>query len=82
MYYVYLMFSISMPDQRYTGYTADLKRRIGAHNAGQSKYTAKYAPWRLVCYHAFADKQVAQRFEAYLKTGSGQAFAKRHFWSD
>jgi hypothetical protein len=27
----------------------------------------------------FADPRVAARFERYLKSGSGRAFAKRHF---
>jgi hypothetical protein len=29
---------------------------------------------------AFADDDKATAFEAYLETGSGWAFAKRHFW--
>jgi hypothetical protein len=27
----------------------------------------------------FADERTARRFERYLKSGSGRAFAKRHF---
>ncbi len=80
MYYVYLIQSESAPDQRYTGFTADLKKRLADHNAGQSVHTAKYIPWGLVSYHAFADKRRAQEFEHYLKTGSGQAFANKRFW--
>jgi predicted GIY-YIG superfamily endonuclease len=79
MHYVYLIRSISFPDQIYIGFTNDLKRRMSAHNAGESKHTAKYKPWQLINYHAFSDKRKAQEFEYYLKTGSGQAFAKRHF---
>jgi len=79
MYYVYLIRSLSHPEQAYTGFTEDLKQRMRAHNAGESKHTAKYLPWELISYHAFADKRKAQEFEHYLKTGSGQAFAKRHF---
>ena len=30
-------------------------------------------------YFAFETKEKATAFEAYLKTGSGHAFAKRHF---
>jgi len=79
-YYVYLIRSDSFPNQRYIGYTTDLKNRLKAHNNGYSKYTAKYKPWALVTYHAFSDKNKAQAFEYYLKTGSGQAFANRRFW--
>ena len=31
-------------------------------------------------YFAFETKEKAVAFETYLKTGSGHAFAKRHFW--
>jgi predicted GIY-YIG superfamily endonuclease len=80
MFYVYLLRSINFPDKTYIGFTEDLKARLQAHNVGESKHTSKYAPWELVCYFAFADKRKAQEFEHYLKTGSGQAFAKKRFW--
>lgn len=80
MYYVYLIQSEINPDRRYTGYTMDLKQWISDHNSGKSKHTAKYMPWKLISYHAFADKRKAQESEHYLKTGSGQAFANRRFW--
>jgi len=82
MYYVYLLQSESHPEQRYIGYTTDLKQRLACHNSGNSKHTAKYLPWKLISYHAFADKKTAQEFEYYLKTGSGQAFAKKRFWGE
>ena len=80
MFYVYLLRSINFPVQIYIGFTEDLKARLRAHNAGQSKHTAKFAPWELVSYHAFIDKRKAQEFEYYLKTGSGKAFASKRFW--
>ncbi len=80
MYYVYLLRSINFPDKTYIGFTEDLKTRMHAHNAGESKHTAKFVPWQLASYHAFADKRKAQEFEHYLKTGSGKAFANKRFW--
>ena len=80
MHYVYLIRSVSFPDKTYIGFSEDLKQRLTDHNAGKSIHTSKYAPWELVSYHAFADKRTAQEFEHYLKTGSGQAFAKKRFW--
>jgi len=80
MYYVYLIQSETCPDQRYVGFTTDLKKRLATHNAGGSVHTAKYKPRKLVCYHAFSDKRKAQEFEYYLKSGSGRAFANRRFW--
>ena len=80
MFYVYLMRSESCPEQRYVGFTTDLKSRMATHNVGGSVHTAKYKPWTLVSYHAFTEKRKAQEFEHYLKTGSGRAFANRRLW--
>ena len=80
MFYVYLIRSISHPEQKYIGQTDDLKKRLKQHNAGYSIHTAKYKPWELVNYFAFSSKDAALEFEQDLKTGSGHAFAKRHFW--
>ena len=79
MHYVYLLESIQDSKQVYVGLTTDLRARFADHNAGRSPHTSKYRPWRLVCYHAFADERRASEFEAYLKSGSGRAFRKRHF---
>jgi putative endonuclease len=80
MFYVYLIQSEKVSEQHYVGFSADLKERLKTHNAGGSIHTAKYKPWKLVSYHAFADKRKAQEFEHYLKSGSGKAFANKHFW--
>jgi putative endonuclease len=79
MYYVYILESVQTPGAKYVGSTRDLKKRLGDHNSGRSVYTAKYRPWTLVCYHAFADQNRAIAFEKYLKTGSGHEFRRRHF---
>ena len=50
MFYVYLIKSISHPEQKYIGQTDDLKKRLKQHNAGYSIHTAKYNPWELVNY--------------------------------
>jgi putative endonuclease len=77
---VYLIRSISHPQQTYIGVTSDLEHRLKDHNARQSPHTSKYAPWKLVAAIRFNNIQKANAFERYLKTGSGRAFAKRHFW--
>jgi putative endonuclease len=56
MKYVYLLESVSNPGQTYVGLTDDLKIRFEVHNSGGSPHTAKYKPWRLVTYLAFADE--------------------------
>jgi len=77
MWYVYIIRSISSPDQEYSGATADLKQRLADHNASKSTHTAKFTPWRLVWYCGFPDKLKALSFEKYLKSHSGRAVAKK-----
>ena len=80
MYYVYMLRSISYPEQTYIGFSKNLKERITAHNHGQSPHTSKYKPWNLVSYTAFHDRQKALAFEKYLKSHSGKAFANKRLW--
>ena len=43
------------------------------------RVTAHHRPWSLVVSLEFTDATTAARFERYVKTGSGRAFAKQHF---
>ena len=81
MWTVYILRSLSHPDQRYIGLTRDLDARLAKHNSGGSPHTSKYCPWELETALAFRDRDKAAAFERYLKTGSGFAFAKKHFES-
>ncbi len=80
MFYVYMIKSINNPEQKYIGFSADLKQRLSDHNNGLSKHTTKYKPWKLETYLAFSDEQQAKCFEQYLKSGSGFAFANKRLW--
>lgn len=79
MFYAYIIESIPFPNQHYIGHTEDLRKRIATHNAKGCTHTAKFAPWKIKIYIAFEALEQAQHFEQYLKSGSGHAFAKRHF---
>ena len=78
MFYVYILRSERKRSELYTGCTADLRRRISEHNPGKSVHTNKFRPWRLEAYAAFREKPIAERFERYLKSGSGRSSAGRH----
>ncbi|MEQ9663712.1 MAG: GIY-YIG nuclease family protein [Parasphingopyxis sp.] len=78
MNYVYILQSVSHPEQFYTGLCKDVETRLAAHNAGQSPHTAKFRPWRIVSSHHFQNADTAAALERYLKTGSGRVFAQRH----
>ena len=77
--FVYVLRSDVDAARHYVGLTANVTSRIAAHNAGQSVHTARNRPWSLVVSIKFRDEKLARRFECYLKSGSGRAFAKRHF---
>jgi putative endonuclease len=77
--FVYVLRSRLDPARYYTGITSDLQRRLDTHNSGGSHHTAALRPWHLVVSLEFSGEQHALLFEQYLKTGSGRAFAKRHF---
>jgi len=75
---VYVIESESDPTRYYIGLTADLARRIEAHNTGRSRYTRSFRPLRLVVRVEFAMADRAVQFERYLKSHSGRAFLSRH----
>jgi putative endonuclease len=75
--FVYLIRS-SVTGQPYIGLTSNVQTRLAAHNAGQNRSTSRNKPWELVAAMEFATEPTAVRFERYLKSGSGWAFAKRH----
>ena len=80
MFYVYLLQSDRWPEQRYVGFSTDLKARLAVHNAGGSPHTSKFRPWHLKGDLAFREKQRALDFEHYLKSHSGKAFADKRLW--
>ncbi|PZQ63638.1 MAG: excinuclease ABC subunit C [Phenylobacterium zucineum] len=80
MHYVYLLKSSGDPTKRHVVVTADLRKRLADHNAGQSPHASKHRPWELVTYVAFSEREQAEAFETYLKSGSGHAFARKRLW--
>jgi putative endonuclease len=79
-WYVYRIQSKGNPAIGYTGITSHLNRRIQQHNRGENPSTAAYTPFKVTFTAAFPDKHRALAFEAYLKSGSGHAFAKKRLW--
>ena len=76
---VYILRSLVEPTRPYVGLTHDVHARLADHNAGRCPHTARHRPWQLHVVIEYPDEQCAIRFERYLKSGSGRAFAKRHF---
>jgi putative endonuclease len=77
--FVYILRSESNPDRHYVGVTADVESRVDWHNHGPRGHTVRHRPGSTVVVLEFPAERQALRFERYLKTASGRAFAARHF---
>jgi putative endonuclease len=77
--FVYVLRTQSDPSRHYVGITSNVDKRLEWHNTGPSGQTVWNRPWAVVVALEFPCEGIAVRFEKYLKSGSGRAFAKRHF---
>lgn len=76
MYYVYVLRSLKN-NRFYTGSTSNLKKRLGEHASGRSKYTRLTKPFKLVHFEHFETRAEAVRRERYFKIGRGREELKR-----
>ncbi len=76
--FVYILRSVNHPSRRYVGSTADPRTRLLAHNDGLNASTSRWRPWIIDVCIEFRTEAMALRFEKYLKSGAGHAFANRH----
>lgn len=72
-YYVYILKLSN--GLHYYGCTVDLKKRLIRHGNGDNKFTKNLRPVQLIWCCAFPSRFEAYKFEKYLKSGSGRAFA-------
>ncbi len=66
IYFVYLLQS-EENGSLYVGCASDLKKRITEHNNGESSYTKKYLPWKLIYFEGYCSKVDACQREKSLK---------------
>ena len=74
--FVYVLRSDLDPERHYIGVTGNVDERLKWHNAGPSGHTVEHRPWSVVVSIQFPTEKEAVRFEKYLKSGSGRAFAE------
>ena len=77
--FVYVLKNADDDPHFYVGLTSDVQTRLADHNAAHCPHTAPRRAWPLHVVIEFSDEKRAIRFERSLKSGSGRAFAKRHF---
>jgi putative endonuclease len=75
MYYVYILRSPNC-NTFYTGFTANLDKRLFQHNDNQTTSTKNKGPWHIIFYEAYLNKYDALRREKYLKSTKGKTTLK------
>ena len=73
---VYVLHSTSF-DRKYVGMTSDVDRRLKQHNAGETKSTKPYLPWRVVYFESFETYEKGREREKYFKSAAGRIFLKK-----
>ena len=74
-HYVYILLLGN--GQLYTGYTADLQRRISEHLQGKVASTARRQPVELIHAERYLLRTDAQRRERFLKTTEGKRLLRQ-----
>jgi len=75
VYYVYILQSVK-DGKFYTGYTADLEKRLHDHNRGNTRSLRNRRPLKLVYIEAFNSKTEALKKERLLKSIDGRKIRK------
>ncbi len=65
------MLKSCVREKFYIGCTSDLRKRLVAHNAGRTKSTKPFRPWKLIYSESFVDKGEAYKRKWYLKHPRG-----------
>ncbi|WP_200974974.1 GIY-YIG nuclease family protein [Echinicola sp. 20G] len=78
MYTVYALRS-EVAKRIYVGFTSDLERRLEEHNAGKTKSTKGFTPWKLIYKEEVESRALARKREKYWKSGIGKEKLKTLF---
>ena len=80
MHYKYVLLSESA-GRFYTGYSADLRKRLADHQRDRVRWTAAHQPVRLIYYEACLSQEDALRRERFLKSGKGKRYLRNRLAS-
>ena len=78
MYFVYIIKS-AKDESWYYGFSENLDKRLGNHNAGKSIYTKGKLPWVLIFQRGFESKTEALKFERSLKKLRNKKYIRETF---
>ena len=74
-FYAYVIFS-TKHHCYYKGHCEDLRIRLEWHNAGKTKSTKPFRPWKLIYFEEFSTREEAMAQERYFKTAAGRRYLK------
>ncbi len=74
-YYIYILLNEKL-NRKYIGCTNNLDRRLREHNAGKTKSTKAFRPWKIVYAERYNNQRQALDREKYLKSGVGREIVK------
>jgi putative endonuclease len=72
-FFTYILYSESI-DKFYTGYTADLEKRIQRHNNAWGNFSSRGIPWKLVYFEVFDNKSDAIKREFQIKKNKSRKY--------
>jgi putative endonuclease len=75
MVFVYVIKS-DIDGRYYVGIARSVEKRLKQHNAGVTKSTKGYRPWKLEFIEPYDNWAQARKREIYLKSGIGKEFIK------
>ena len=81
MFFVYVIVSEERGLRFYVGFSNDDERRLLEHNAGKTKSTKGYRPWKLFYKEEYKNLEEAIRREKYLKSGTGKEQIKEKWFN-
>jgi putative endonuclease len=79
-YITYILIS-EVANKTYVGYTDNLERRLTEHNNGESLFSKRYKPWKILYSENFSTKFEAIKKEKYFKSKAGRIWMKKNLFS-
>ena len=76
-YYVYILKSEKF-NRRYIGLSTNVDKRLKQHNAGATKSTKPFAPWKIIHYEDFDSRVEARHREKYFKSAAGRRYINKN----
>jgi len=80
-YTVYVLSSLIIK-KSYVGLTDNLQKRLKEHNLGQSYFTKRYKPWKVIYTELLDSLLEARKREKYLKSASGRRLVLKKLFNN